>query len=1025
MGTVYRAIDRLTGQRVALKRVDASREQELPEGYDENDFRLALAAEFKLLASMRHPNIIEVLDYGFDDAQQPYYTMQLLEGAQTILEATADQPIDYRVNLIAQVLQALAYLHRRGVLHRDLKPGNVMVMNDEIKLLDFGLSVMRERTGSDTDSEASAGDLPAGTLAYMAPELLMGQAATVHSDLYSAGMIAYEVLSGAHPFDREDISKLVNQILYRVPDVTELEIDSDLSGWARRMLLKEPAERFESVRDALVELDAVTDQSIPVETTAGREGYLQAARFVGRDREIDILTQSLGEVRAGTGKAWLIAGESGVGKSRLVDEMRTRALVDGALVIRGQAISEGRSSYQIWRPVLRWLALLTPLDPLEAGLIKRLVPDVVTLPEYDLNAAAELNPGQVQAHILEMLQGVLRDYDQPVVIILEDLHWASGESLELVAQLAERVASLPLLLIASFRDDDSPDLPSELPGIPVLKLERLDKASIRELSEAMLGSAGRKPQVINLLQRETEGNVFFLVEVVRALAEEAGQLGQVGYRTLPQSVFAGGVARIIQRRLDRIREAYHRPLQIAAVIGRELDLRLMRELIPDLDLYGWLMECANAAVLEVKEGVWHFAHDKLLEGVLARVSDNALREIHRDVAQAMEAIYSESEWATRLAYHWRMTGDAKKEDYYVCLAGEQALRTGAYQEAVTFFDRALHLVSPVVMDAMVSQMRRVYLQHRQAEGYLGYGAYAEAETLYLNTLDICEDMGDQTGMMRSLYALGHINYMTGQYVKAREYFQRSLRIYRDFDDKHGIVKTLNSLGDIAYQLGDRAFAKLLYQQSLTISREIGDQWGVAGKSAVGAGDNNRAERLEEQQELLEDLEDLTRLGDRPGMARTLSQLGSIAYHLGHFKEAQQRFRKSLAICQEIPEAEALAIDIFNWMGLVSMAMNDIGGARKYLRKGLAAAQHSDDKIALMRVIINLARFHVSQNNKDVALELLAFVLNSSMRSTEIEDEVEQILVELEAELPPDRVKQAWERGKGRNLESLLNGVLLD
>src|SRR5207249_2506937 len=148
MGAVFQAVDTLTGQEVALKRVYvkpaelrfASFHEATTNGFD---LRVALAQEFRVMASLRHPNIASVLDYGFDDEGQPYITMELLKNAQTPFRATWKSEKD-KVNFLIQILQALAYLHRRGIIHRDLKPGNILVVKGQVKVLDFGLSVVRE-----------------------------------------------------------------------------------------------------------------------------------------------------------------------------------------------------------------------------------------------------------------------------------------------------------------------------------------------------------------------------------------------------------------------------------------------------------------------------------------------------------------------------------------------------------------------------------------------------------------------------------------------------------------------------------------------------------------------------------------------------------------------------------------------------------------------------------------------------------------------------------------------------------------
>ncbi|MCP5094324.1 MAG: AAA family ATPase [Chloroflexi bacterium] len=173
------------------------------------------------------------------------------------------------------------------------------------------------------------------------------------------------------------------------------------------------------------------------------------------------LQDALTKVIDGQGSAWLLGGEGGVGKSRLTNELRINALVNGCLVLRGQGVRDGGGiPYQLWRQSL---------------------------------------------------------------LILEDLQWTQA-SLELLPYLLWQLDKVTLLLLGNYRDDEWPDLPQSLPGMQIISLPRLSADNMAELSAAMLGEIGQQPEVLALLQRETEGNAFFAVEVVRALAEEAGRL---------------------------------------------------------------------------------------------------------------------------------------------------------------------------------------------------------------------------------------------------------------------------------------------------------------------------------------------------------------------------------------------------------------------------------------------------------------------------------------------------------------------
>lgn len=210
MGVVYRALDRLNDQLVALKRVhlygtepqptiDVTRQTSvitrtglLPSptlSQSSTNLDVALAREFRMLASLRHPNIVSVLDYGFDRDRQPYYTMGLLDNAVTIVQAGFSQTVEAQVNLLIELLRALDYLHRRKVIHCDLKPANVLVMDGQIKVLDFGLAV-----------PLGEGNNGSGSLLYIAPEALSTGTTSIESDLYAVGVIAYEMITGRVPF---------------------------------------------------------------------------------------------------------------------------------------------------------------------------------------------------------------------------------------------------------------------------------------------------------------------------------------------------------------------------------------------------------------------------------------------------------------------------------------------------------------------------------------------------------------------------------------------------------------------------------------------------------------------------------------------------------------------------------------------------------------------------------------------------------------------------------------------------------
>ena len=277
-----------------------------------------------------------------------------------------------------------------------------------------------------------------------------------------------------------------------------------------------------------------------------------------------------------------------------------------------------------------------------------------------------------------------------MVLLLEDLHWSRSDSLKLL-QGCPLTGAAPLLVVATYRDDERPRLGDELPGVERIDLARLPEHAIAELAVAMIGEAGRAGDR-RLLARETEGNAFFVVEVVRALAEEAGGLDKIGTATLPEKVFAGGIRRVVQRRLQRLSGEARALLRTAAVIGRTIDAKLVLALSPDVDLDAWLSRCVEAAVLERAGEELRFAHDKLREGLLAEIGDAERRRLHGQVGEAIERVYPDApERYAALAHHFGEHADAAKESRYATLAGEQALRNAAFLEGMKLLRRALDL----------------------------------------------------------------------------------------------------------------------------------------------------------------------------------------------------------------------------------------------------------------------------------------------------------------------------------------------
>jgi len=1119
MGEVYRALDGLTRQTVALKRVrigtDATQAGSSVDLLNSEGLRLALAQEFHILASLRHPNIISVLDYGFDEERQPYYTMDFLAEAQNLLEAGRGQNLPTRLNLLVQTLEATAYLHRRGIIHRDLKPANVLMAAGEVKVLDFGLSQAHDQV---TVSENEV----AGTLAYVAPEVLRGEHPGTASDLYAIGIIAYELLVGHHPFDTGNIGELINSTLFGEPDLSplhrllagedpfEIVIDESgdttvvdledslktavlradeveeqratrkldtietklaavlssplpdlisLPGIVQKLLAKSPEFRYQNAEQVIEHLHIATGHVIPAENPAIRESYLSAARFVGREAESAQLAQALVDAREGRGSAWLIGGESGVGKSRLLDELRTRGLVEGFLVLRGQGIAEGGLPYQLWRDPVRRLALSTELNDLDAGILKDIAQDMDELQARSIPAAAPVEGAAYQQRLLGSIASLFQRQQKPVLLLLEDLQW-SRESIDMLKLLSEIVTKLPLLIVGSYRDDERPELPSTLPAMQVMKLERLDPDGIAALSISMLGEAGRHPQLLEFLRRETEGNIYFIVEVVRALAEEAGRLGQVGRVTLPQHVIAGGVQAILERRLSRIPPEGVGLLRLAAVAGRELDLSILERMKGDLNLEEWLIICANCAVLEVREERWRFSHNKLRLATLDLIPVEERAGLHRRVAEAIEGEYPDApEQAAIIAQHYRSAGDAVKERYYQQRAGEHALYLSSFTEAVDAFRRTLELLDMDAVEAGNQQIRAELLL-KLGEALQYTGDYAQANAHISESFVLYEVLGDAAGAARALNLRGDIYWRSGDHAAAITACSESLKRYRAISNRVGEARALNRLGMIALEQGDYERAKeqvkaavaaaesvderivratgihnlglvalrqgdfasavQYLEQSLTMNRASGERWKVAsGLVNLGTVAGIQGDLAAATENFEQALEISRAIGDRRGIALALDNLGFVAQLQGKYDQATMYLEESFSLAQAIGNRQNSANTLLN-LGHVATAQNNAEKAVDLFYQALRIAHEINVVPIILESISGLARY---ENRPSRSAAWLSFVLNHPATSPETREMAQKIQDEIKGLLSADEFETSAALGQSLELTALVDDLL--
>ncbi len=1146
MGAVFRAVDRLTGQSVALKRVTVLAE---PGSDTQNDnstgYRLALAREFKTLASLRHPHVIAVLDYGFDQDRMPYFTMEHLANARSFTRAASDLPPEAQVDQISHLLQAIAYLHRRGILHRDLKPANVLITPDGVlKVLDFGLAIEHDEWTDDLGIS--------GTLHYLAPEIFQGETVSKASDLYSIGVMTYELLAGQHPFhdgpNRPDL--LIRAVMTQEPNLSPIEeweqsfrtnsaetilparaheapqidmtgvtqaqieiedtptedktllvdrtmlSDSALPATSRdtdefhfivddridahsvadiiaHLLIKDPDQRYADAYEVLHDLTTVLGKVFDQESRAIRESFLQAATFVGRKAELAELCQALDatlDTNTPQGSLWLVSGESGVGKTRLLDELKNYALVQGVMVMHGQAVEARSKPYQLWREPLRRLLLSTNIETLDASILHDIVPDISQLLRQDVPPAPKVDEADYKQRLGGTIASLFQRQSQPMLLLLEDLQW-SGRSLDVLRILKDMVQRLPLLIVGSYRHDERADIPDLLPGANLMRLERLDRANILELAVSMLGDAGRVEHLQDFLAEQTEGNIFFLIEVVRTLAEEAGRLQDISRVSLPQTIVSGGIERIVNRRLERVPAEDRTLLQIAAIAGRELDLNLLSALIaerfypelPAANLDEWLINLSNIGILEVQDSQWRFSHDKLRQGTIQTIETDLLPGLNRAIALTVEHIYPDaSEHYRALVNYWRAAGDAHKELHYSQRAGDVSLHTGGFNQAIELYERALELLAQLPHTESGRPHSEADLHVKLGEALENHGDYPAAQTHLQVALTHGKELANPSITARALAGLGDVSWRQGNYGEALKHCEDSLNLYRELNDQQGMAQVLNRIGIVHYEqgayenaerylgeslelarlsnqnpiiasvnnnLGLIAFAQgnytaahTFFQETLEMTQRSGERRKIAIANlnlGVIAGEQRDYDTATHH--FSETLRICREIGERRGVSLALKNLGGLAEYQNDFIQATNYYQQSLEMYRELGERQSIAATMTK-MGHIARLMGDTEYAATTYREALQLAKDIDAAPTMVEILSGLAGI---VQDKIQGLRLLGLALNHPAMFDNIRSDSQPILEQLKAETPQADAEAALAYGKALDLMSVVDQILAE
>ena len=843
MAVVHLAEDVATGKRYALKmmstRLSGSAKQRF-------------TREFSTIASLKHPYLIEVFEYG-ESPSGPFFVMELFSGNPAT--DMIGSPLPQILEAIYKLCEAVDFVHSKRIIHRDIKPANILVQTNangngfDIRLSDFGLAKFANSSSSLT------GDVNfLGTIAYCAPEQIMREELDHRADIYSLGLVVFELITGSHAFHdfRKDAQALISKQLTSVPTSVR-EHNKNIAVELERAILRMLAKEQEIRPDSTLELrQAIACELGWSESQVSCSSILTSgnlvAPFIAREKELKCLESFLAlNLRALTThrpethenarmqSILFVAGEAGIGKTSLIKRAARAAFVGGAKIYDGKCFDGNLAPFQPFLEIVKQILseqekcrrraaianeedVLASTTFIQAGSSTTSIDSVIEEYAIDLlRCGADLKT-LLANQLPPDLHEVPRDTEyvfrslatffvelskiQPMLLFLDDVHWADKSSISLLRHIASRtiiarqdaeVRGGPppqLAIFGSTRNTTEysktvafVDELCEANLAIKLVLEPLSKESVQQLIASQLNTRfDEVDQVLSIkITTECLGNPFYICQTIREwkLSERVHFDGQV-WKLSVASVREGeslpeSVRDALRSRLRKLPESTAKTLSIAAAIGSIVDVDLLQSLInqnSEFEFFDILDDLIGREILREtgKPRVLAFAHDLLREAALSNLTATRRQGIHQAIGEALEKQRAAGKSVTfaSLAEHFLASHCDEKAFQYLLKAGSDATDTFAHVDAIPLLERA-----KVVMPGNTERMDQFSLHECLGRSLTAQNRREDSLREFQLALDTADEAFHRS---KAHYGMGKCYLRVAKIGEGREHFEKALAL---------------------------------------------------------------------------------------------------------------------------------------------------------------------------------------------------------------------------------------------------------
>jgi len=832
-GIVYKVQDRIVNTTLALKI--------LSEEKTSTRAVQRFKREFQLLTQLHHPNLCKVYDFGTLKDGRSYFTMEYIRG-RDIFTASKGLSHEKLYAWTVQLCRALEYIHAKGLIHYDIKPGNVFIHNVGnnaiVKLMDFGLA---------GEQRIKGGALVKGTFPYIAPEVIERLAVDHRADLYSIGVLLYELMTRkSFREERESFVSLLRERQQRgarLPSRVAARLPEGVKRLLLRLLAFEPAQRMSRANEVIREINKFSRLKFELETEKTLEGYLLSSRFVGRDKEMAFLRSLYEQAGKGQGNMALVIGDAGIGKSRLLKEFRIFTQLQRSHSFTGYVHQEKTGPlepfYDVFKELINYVtdsvALRIPL-----AVLFKLYPDLTNGHlRRGLPRLIPLDPQQERLRTFEAFTSLIKYCTHELgelVILLEDLHWADDLTVQFLEYLGRNIADSSVFICGTSRKVELKEHVTLQKMITQLKNGHFHHLELRPLKfkslylflNSTITPKSNSPELVKYLKKKTGGNPFFVEEIMRTLLYKRGvSIGdKIEADDLRKITIPKTIGDVVLRRIEDLQSNSQQVINYAAVLLKSFTYELMKRLtnLDDTELSKALWELKNRQVLVEEDNQYRFYHATLRDALQKRLDNRKTMELNYQIGKTLEAVNRRRlEYIVDdLAYYFINAKDRTRGVRYGLQAARKSSERYANELAISFYRGVLGILGNKDLKLQFDILQNL----ADIENLADY--YYDALKHYNRALNLKTGTIDQK--IQIYLGMGYVYGRRGECNKALLTYQRAQRLLKKM--KPSKLKTLLEVNinvricRVYLQKGDYESASKFNFNALQFLK------GIRGKEAI-------------------------------------------------------------------------------------------------------------------------------------------------------------------------------------------------